>query len=140
MASLATFAIFGQTTQGLISGRLLDSRSGRAIAGAHVGCSEESTGVKADGVSDDNGFYVLPLLPPGSYSIRVTALNYQSQEAQELELAVAGRLELNFLHAPAQRCLGSGPVSQRFSARFRNHRHLLRARCRPQSLGQLRRR
>ena len=84
LASLATFAIFGQTTQGLISGRLLDSRSGRAIVGAHIACSEESTGVKADGVSDGNGFYVLPLLPPGSYSIRVTASDYQSQEAQDL--------------------------------------------------------
>ena len=89
-ACLATLALLGQTTQGLISGRLLDSRSGRAIVGAHIACSEESTGVKADGVSDGNGFYVLPLLPPGSYSIRVTASDYQSQEAQELELAVAG--------------------------------------------------
>ncbi|MGA2596419.1 MAG: carboxypeptidase-like regulatory domain-containing protein, partial [Bryobacteraceae bacterium] len=99
-ACLATFAILGQTTQGLISGRLLDSRSGRAIGGAHVACAEESTGAKADGVSDGNGFYVLPLLPPGLYSIRVTAPDYQSQEAQELELAVAGRLELNFLLRP----------------------------------------
>lgn len=89
-----------QTTQGLISGRLLDSRTGRAVSGAQVACSEESTGTTADGVSDNNGFYVLPLLPPGYYSIRVTAGGYQSQEAQELELAVAGRLEVNFLMRP----------------------------------------
>lgn len=89
-----------QTTQGLISGRLLDSRTGNPIARAHIACSQVSISTPADAFSDDEGFYALPLLPPGEYSIRVTSPAYQSQEAQELELAVAGRLDLNFLLRP----------------------------------------
>ena len=92
LGSIAAVAA-GQTTQGLISGRLLDSRTARPVAGAHIQCLQESTNTQADATSDNQGYYALPLLPPGTYSIRVTAQGYQSQEAEQLELAVAGRLE-----------------------------------------------
>src|SRR5439155_26507796 len=89
-----------QTTQGLIAGRLLDSRTGRPIPGAHVSCTEDSTGARAEAFSDGEGFYALALVPPSQYSIRATAGAYQSQEAQDMELTVAGRLDLNFLLRP----------------------------------------
>jgi hypothetical protein len=89
-----------QTTQGLIAGRLLDSRTGRPISGGHVSCAEDSTGTRAEAVTDGDGFYALPLVPPALYSIRATATAYQSQEAQDMELTVAGRLDLNFLMRP----------------------------------------
>ena len=96
MASVAV----SQTTEVFISGRLLDARTGSPIAGGRVSCSEDSTSTRAEAVSDNEGFYSLPLVPPGFYSIRATAANYQSQEAQDMELTVAGRLELNFLLRP----------------------------------------
>ena len=89
-----------QTTEGLISGRLLDSRTAMPVAGAHIECLQEATSTRVEAASDREGFYALPLLPPGMYSVRVTAPDYQSQEVQELELAVAGRLELTFLLRP----------------------------------------
>ena len=68
--------------------------------GAHVVCAQESTGTQAEAISDSEGFYALPLQPPGLYSVRVTASTYQAQEAQEIELPVAGRLDLHFLMRP----------------------------------------
>jgi hypothetical protein len=100
LACLIAAVAAGQTTQGLISGRLLDSRTARPVAGAHIECLQESTDTRADSTSDNQGYYALPLLPPGTYSIRATAEAYQSQEAEELELAVAGRLEITFLLRP----------------------------------------
>ena len=87
----------GQTTQGLISGRLLDSVTGNPIGGAAIEYSSSSTGTALSGV---DGYYYLPLLSPGLYRIRVTAAGFQSQELEELELPVAGRIELDFKLRP----------------------------------------
>ena len=43
---------------------------------------------------------MLPLLSPGPYQIRVEAEQYQAQEVDDLELPVAGRLELNLRLRP----------------------------------------
>jgi hypothetical protein len=51
-------------------------------------------------LSDAGGFYYLPLLSPGLYSVRAEAAGYQAQELQELELAVAARLEVDFRLRP----------------------------------------
>src|ERR1700682_2504800 len=89
-----------QTTQGLISGRVLDSRTARPIAGATIACAEASTNTSATALSDHGGHYFFPFRPPGTHRVRTTSDRYQSQEAQELELDVAGRLDLSFLLRP----------------------------------------
>src|SRR5579872_5633530 len=90
-------ALDAQTTQGTISGRLLDSITGRPIA-ARV---EYSTGSASGAAqSDADGYYNLPLLSPGTYRVRAGAAAYQSQEIQELELPVASRIELDFRLRP----------------------------------------
>ena len=88
-----------QTTQGLISGRLVNSVSGQGVAGARVAAS--ATGAsEIQTVSDASGYYYLPLLSPSTYRIRVTATAYQSQEIQELTLPVAARLDIDFRLRP----------------------------------------
>ena len=90
----------GQTTQGLISGRVVNSVTGRAIAGAAV--LYNSTTLAASGTvqSDASGYYFLPLLSAGTYTVRVTAAGYQTQELQQMELAVAGRIQVDFRVRP----------------------------------------
>src|ERR1700674_2056303 len=78
-----------QTTQGLISGRLLNSVTGRAIPAATVTYASSYTNLEGRSESEQSGFYYLPLLSPGFYQIRISADGYQSQEVQELELPVA---------------------------------------------------
>jgi Carboxypeptidase regulatory-like domain/TonB-dependent Receptor Plug Domain len=89
-----------QTTQGLIAGRLVNSQTGAPIAGAQVAYSNAATGSSGAALSDARGNFFLPMLSPGQYRIRVTASGFQSREAQELELPVAARLELDFRLRP----------------------------------------
>jgi Carboxypeptidase regulatory-like domain/TonB-dependent Receptor Plug Domain len=97
---LCAAAGLAQTTQGLISGRLVDSVTGRPIPNANVGYSSSTGNFAGTAASDGSGYYYLPLLSPGFYRIRVTTAAYQSQEVQELELTVAARVELDFRLRP----------------------------------------
>ncbi len=89
-----------QTTQGLISGRLVNSQRGNPISGAQVSYWNSATGSSGSARSDPSGNFFLPLLSPGYYRIRAAADSYQAQEVHELELPVAARLELNFRLRP----------------------------------------
>jgi len=97
-----------QTTQGLISGRILDSVTGQPVAGANV--SYSSVAISASGTlhSDASGFYFLPLLSAGTYTIRAGGDKYQPQELQQLELPVAGRIQLDFRLRPLSDVWESG--------------------------------
>lgn len=97
---LCAAAATSQTTQGLISGQLVDSVTGRPIPAANVVFSSVTTTLAGGASSDVAGYYYLPLLSPGIYAIRVTAPASQSQEVQELELTVAARIELDFRLRP----------------------------------------
>ena len=98
--AFSSTAAFGQTTQGLISGRLINSTTGRPVSGANVEYSSDVTNFTGVSASDASGYYYLPLLSPGFYRVRVVANGYQSQEIQELELRVAARVELDFRLRP----------------------------------------
>lgn len=98
--SLLTVAATAQTTQGLISGRLVNSVTGRPIKGASVLFASSLATFTGGAVSDSSGYYLLPLLSPGVYQIRVTAEGFQAQEVQNLELTVAARVDLDFRLRP----------------------------------------
>jgi outer membrane receptor protein involved in Fe transport len=92
--------LFAQSTQGLIAGRVVNSMTGRPVAGATV--TWNSTTLAASGVqkSDEAGYYFLPLLSAGTYTLRTQADTFQPQELQELELPVAGLVTLDFRLRP----------------------------------------
>src|SRR2546421_11415914 len=69
-----------QTTQGLIAGRLVDSQSGAAIAGAQVSYSSAATGATGAATSDRSGNYFLPMLSPGIYRVRAVASGFPTRE------------------------------------------------------------
>ncbi len=89
-----------QTTQGLISGRLLNSVTGQPVGAASVTYSSSTSNLAGSARSDTAGYYYLPLLSPGFYRILVEHESYQSQEVQELELTVAARIDLDFRLRP----------------------------------------
>ena len=92
--------VSAQTTQGLIAGRIVNSVTGRAVAGATV--TWYSTTLAASGVqkSDEAGYYFLPLLSAGTYTLRTEGATFQAQELQELVLPVAGIVNLDFRMRP----------------------------------------
>jgi hypothetical protein len=93
-------AASAQTTQGLISGRLLNSVTGAPIQGARVVFASSLTTLAGGAASDSSGYYLLPLLSPGLYQVRVTADGFQAQEVQNIELTVAARIDLDFRLRP----------------------------------------
>src|SRR5262245_16670977 len=82
VAGLAT----AQTTQGLISGRVVDSVTGLPVKNATISYNNQVTTGAGSARVGSAGYYVLPLLSPGNYRIRISADGYQPQEVQELEL------------------------------------------------------
>jgi hypothetical protein len=70
------------------------------IAGASVTYTSETLAATGTLKSDAGGYYFLPLLSAGTYSIRTTADTYQSQELEQLELPVAGRVQIDFRLRP----------------------------------------
>jgi len=111
---LSAAACFPQTTQGLISGQLVDSVTGRPVAGANLFYSSSTTNLAGAATSDVSGLYYLPLLSPGFYEVRVTAPSYQSQDVQELELTVAARIQLDFRLRPLSDVWESGQYKSVF--------------------------
>ncbi len=100
LAAFSCAALWGQTTQGLISGRLLDSGSGRPLAGGRVRYWSDRTNTQGLALSDSSGAFTLPLLSPGDYRLRAEADGYQGQEVYELNVPVAARLDVEFRLRP----------------------------------------
>ncbi len=98
IVSLYAIPGFAQTTQGILAGQVLDKLNGTPISGATVTCS--LPGATQEQRTDVRGFYIFPLLSPGVYEITAEFTGYQSQLIAEQELAVAGRLEVNFALRP----------------------------------------
>jgi hypothetical protein len=100
LVALGVVPLAGQTTQGLISGSVIDKVTGRPIAGASVTYTSETLAATGTLKSDAAGYYFLPLLSAGTYTVRTTADAYQSQELEQLELPVAGRVQIDFRLRP----------------------------------------
>ena len=90
----------GQTTQGVILGRVVDSVTGQPIGSASVTCANEATSEISSTNANATGDYAIGSLSPGRYRLTISFDKYQSQQARAVELPVAGRLELNFRLRP----------------------------------------
>src|ERR1700733_14165729 len=58
-----------------VVGTVLDS-SGSAVAGAKVTAVEESTGVVYPGTTNEQGYYSIKFIPPGTYDITVDQASF----------------------------------------------------------------
>lgn len=83
-----------------MSGRVVDSLSGASVPAAKVFCSNSDSDASRIAAADGSGFFVVPLLSPGTYRIRVEAPGYQALELNELELPVGGELRIPFQLRP----------------------------------------
>ncbi len=92
-------ALHAQAT-GSFSGNVLD-KSGSAIPGATITATSQGTGLARNTQSDPAGHYLLPLLPVGTYTVKVDASGFQSAESKDLRLQVDEARELDFPLAPA---------------------------------------
>jgi len=91
--------LWGQAT-GSIGGNVTDT-TGALVAGASVSVSAQSIGLTRGSKTDENGHYVVPLLPVGDYTVRVEFAGFQTAEVKEVILQVDEHRELDFKISPA---------------------------------------
>ncbi len=99
LALVSCPAVHGQAT-GSFSGNVLD-KSGAGIPGAAVAATSQGTGLVRGVKTDNAGHYLIPLLPVGTYTVRVDSTGFQSAETRDLRLQVDEARELDFSLVPA---------------------------------------
>src|SRR3954447_9202827 len=78
---------FAQQTTATLLGAVTDP-SGAAVPGVAVQVASLATNVTRDAVTDVNGAYSLPNLPPGVYRVTATKTGFQSSRAESVTLQV----------------------------------------------------
>ncbi len=91
--------LYGQAA-GSFFGNVLD-KSGSSVPGADVTVVSQATGLTRASKTDSAGHYLVPLLPVGTYTVRVDATSFQSAVSKDLVLQVQEARELDFSLVPA---------------------------------------
>ena len=106
-----SFALPAQTTQGLISGNVADRLSHSSLSGVKITCTNLATQHVDPAMTDEHGYYVLPLVSPGAYQLIASKSGFQSG-LYHLELSVSSRLTVDFELRPQWDVWGD--ASQRY--------------------------
>ncbi len=85
-----------QNETAVLSGRISDP-SGLGVPGAQILLTQNATGAVRHATSIADGFYRFDLLPPGDYSIRISAAGFKTFDASRIHLQVA---QSSLLNAP----------------------------------------
>jgi len=88
------FSAFCQINTATLSGSVKDT-SGAAVPGASIVVLQVATGISRTLETNDAGFYNVPLLQPGSYTVTVTKQGFRTA-TETLQLQVNQLAEANF--------------------------------------------
>jgi hypothetical protein len=80
-------SLVGQETTGGINGTVFDSQ-GAVVSKAEITATNPNTGFSRVAVSGATGGFSLPLLPPGTYDLRVEASGFSRQEQKGIVILV----------------------------------------------------
>jgi hypothetical protein len=92
---LAVSLSVAQSPTGTISGIVLDP-SGGLIVGADVLIINSATGVQYPGKANNEGYYVVPNIPPGTYRIQVSNRGFKTIIKPDIVIHVEDALAINF--------------------------------------------
>lgn len=85
--------LFGQETRGTIAGTVSDPQAA-PIPNAAVSVMNTATNVVVKAVTNDSGYYEVPLLIPGPYSVTVEVNGFRKALRTGLTLQAGGRIDL----------------------------------------------
>jgi hypothetical protein len=74
-----------QSNTGQLRGRVKDPQ-GAVINGATVTVTEQATGGKRETTTNDQGDFLVPLLPPGKYRVEVKANGFKNYTAENVQV------------------------------------------------------
>jgi len=92
---LSSSNVFAQVSTGTIAGTVKDA-SGAMAVGATVTITNTSTGIVTRSVTSDTGFYSVPNLQTGPYTVSITAVGFSEEVEQGIQLNVGAEQEINF--------------------------------------------
>src|SRR4051794_14370052 len=92
---LLSVSCFAQVTSSELSGSVTDP-SGGSLASAKVVATNVGTGRVHETVSNATGAYVIPLLPPGEYTVSAEATGFKKTVQKGLSLQVNQQATLDF--------------------------------------------
>jgi outer membrane receptor protein involved in Fe transport len=95
---LGTFEARSQSVTAQMSGRVTDA-SGASVPEANVTITNVDTGVARKVATNAEGYYVIPLLPPGNYSLTVAKAGFEPVRRPNLTLAVNQAMALDVVLA-----------------------------------------
>jgi hypothetical protein len=95
-------AQYGASIQGTVT-----DKSGAAIAGAQVTATNQATGVSRDTTTGSAGFYRIPGLPPGNYTVTVDAKSFPKHTVPDVDVAAEAvrGLDITVLTASEQQTI-----------------------------------
>ncbi|GEM_PF-215227 len=98
---ILAFAAFAQDLDDVtVAGRISDS-NGLAVVGASVTATSVDTGESRTVVTDDDGFYRIIKLKPGTYKIKAAQSGFGTQETPPITTVSAQNLQRDFKLTPA---------------------------------------
>jgi hypothetical protein len=90
LMSYMPLAFSQSTTNGAVEGRVYQSGNpGMGVAGATVLVRNQESGLERSVLSDPNGNYFCPGLPPGDYTITVTATGYETHAVTAFQVRLS---------------------------------------------------
>ena len=99
---IAPRAVRGQSESGngAVEGSVLDT-NGAAISGASISVRNADTGLTRAGTTAANGRFSIPVLPVGSYTVKVEASGFGATERDQVTLRVGETTSVVFTLQPA---------------------------------------
>ncbi len=99
---------------GTLTGYVTDARTGEPLLGANVGLQGTNRGAS----TDEDGFYEITNIEPGTYTVVATFIGYESQQRSNINIRSAGTRDINFELTPTAADLGEVvvTVSEPFTA------------------------
>jgi Carboxypeptidase regulatory-like domain len=92
---MSVTALYGQTAQtGALSGTITDP-SGRVVAGVTVTVTSATTGQARTVLTQNNGKYLVPLLPPDIYKVEVSSKNFKTAVFERVKINITETAALN---------------------------------------------
>ena len=85
---LCSSAYAQSSTVGSISGTVRDAQGG-VVSGAEITVTEETTGQVRTATADEDGFYTVPSLPVGRYTVSTGAQGFKTTIAPAIAVNVS---------------------------------------------------
>ncbi|HJT89380.1 MAG TPA: carboxypeptidase-like regulatory domain-containing protein, partial [Bryobacteraceae bacterium] len=96
IAGLALQTAWAQTQSinGTIRGRVSDP-AGSGVPGAQIAVHNDSTGFERSQTTNDEGYYVLPNLPLGSYTVNIQKQGFETQRRPGVTLNAGSEVTID---------------------------------------------